>query len=92
MGQPETIIYDIATNTWMNTGLLSGSTFGHAYDSNAIDPSARELYAPLHWPISKIVFHVINTVSISRARVRFSLSYSTTRRGCLTSGCGGIVG
>ena len=45
-GKTKTIHYDIASNTWADDGLVP-STFqwGHAYDSDAIITSARELYA-----------------------------------------------
>src|SRR5262245_41354558 len=44
-GKTKTIHYDIASNTWADDGLVP-STFqwGHAYDSDAINTSARELY------------------------------------------------
>ena len=46
-GATKTIHYDIATNRWVDDGGVPSPPFqwGHAYDSNAIIPSARELWA-----------------------------------------------
>jgi hypothetical protein len=44
-GQTETIRYDVATNTWMNDGQVPTTVpQGHSYDSNTINPTAREFY------------------------------------------------
>lgn len=45
-GLTKTIYYDVASNHWTDMGVIPmGFQYGHAYDTNAIDLTAQNLYA-----------------------------------------------